>query len=63
MTSNIINNTIPLVQKLNADITANFIGEALIGVYMMIGVKENEISTKMSSRTTDLLKRVFAQQV
>ena len=61
---NLINkyNTIPFVQKVNPDLTDYVTGEALKGVYTMIGVEEKEIRTKVSSRTTDLLKRVFALQ-
>ncbi|MGB5499794.1 MAG: DUF4197 family protein, partial [Maribacter sp.] len=36
--------------------------EALKGVYTMISVEEKEIRTKVSSRTTDLLKKVFTLQ-
>lgn len=61
---NLINkyNTIPFVQKVNPDLTDYVTVEALKGVYTMIGVEEKEIRTKVSSRTTDLLKRVFALQ-
>ena len=61
---NLINkyNTIPFVQKVNPDLTDYVTGEALKGVYTMIGVEEKEIRTKVSSRTTDLLKKVFALQ-
>ncbi|MEO9507375.1 MAG: DUF4197 family protein, partial [Maribacter dokdonensis] len=31
-------------------------------VYKMIAVEEEEIRTKFSSRTTDVLKKVFALQ-
>jgi len=46
----------------NPDLTDYVTGEALKGVYTMIRVEEKEIRTKVSSRTTDLLKRVFALQ-
>ena len=61
---NLINkyNTIPFVQKVNPDLTDYVTREALKGVYTMIGVEEKEIRTKVSSRTTDLLKKVFALQ-
>ncbi len=61
---NLINkyNTIPFVQKVNPDLTDYVTGQALKGVYTMIAVEEKEIRTKVSSRTTDLLKRVFALQ-
>jgi hypothetical protein len=61
---NLINkyNTIPFVQKVNPDLTDYVTGEALKGVYTAISIEEKEIRTKVSSRTTDLLKRVFALQ-
>ena len=61
---NLINkyNTIPFVKKVNPDLIDYVTSEALKGVYTMISVEEKEIRTKVSSRTTDLLKRVFALQ-
>ena len=46
----------------NPDLTDYVTGEALKGVYTMIAVEEKEIRNKVSSRTTDLLKKVFALQ-
>ncbi|WP_346883633.1 DUF4197 domain-containing protein [uncultured Algibacter sp.] len=62
--SNLINkyNNIPFTSKVNPDLTDYVTGEALKGVYTMIGVEEKEIRTKLSSRTTDLLRKVFALQ-
>ncbi|NND51820.1 MAG: DUF4197 domain-containing protein [Flavobacteriaceae bacterium] len=61
---NLINkyNTIPFTTDVNPDLTDYVTGEALEGVYTMIAIEEKEIRTKLSSRTTDLLKRVFALQ-
>ena len=61
---NIINkyNTIPFVRKVNPDLTDYVTQEALKGVYTMIAIEEKEIRTKVSSRTTTLLKKVFALQ-
>ncbi|MCF6295977.1 MAG: DUF4197 domain-containing protein, partial [Flavobacteriaceae bacterium] len=61
---NLINryNTIPFTNNVNPDLTDYVTGEALKGVYTMIAVEEKEIRTKLSSRTTDLLKKVFALQ-
>ena len=61
---NLINryNSIPLVSQVNPDLTDYVTEEALSGVYTMIAVEEKEIRTKISSRTTDLLRRVFAIQ-
>lgn len=55
-------NSIPLTNNVNPDLTDYVTQEALKGVYTMIAVEEKEIRTKVSSRTTDLLKRVFSLQ-
>ncbi len=62
--ANIINkyNTIPLVNPVNPDLTDYVTNEALKGVYTMIAVEEKNIRTKINSRTTTLLKQVFALQ-
>jgi len=62
--NNLINkyNTIPFTNNLNPDLTDYVTGEALKGVYTMIAVEEKDIRTKISSRTTGLLKKVFALQ-
>jgi len=62
--ANLINryNAIPFTNNVNPDLTDYVTGEALKGVYTMIAVEEKEIRNKVSSRTTDLLKKVFALQ-
>ena len=55
-------NTIPFTNDVNPNLTDYVTGEALKGVYTMIAVEEKEIRNKVSSRTTDLLKKVFALQ-
>lgn len=55
-------NKVPMVQKVNPDLTDYVTNKALEGVYKMIAVEEKEIRTNISARTSDLLKRVFAQQ-
>lgn len=62
--NNLINkyNAIPFTNDVNPDLTDYVTGEALKGVYTMIAVEEKEIRTKLSFRTTDLLKKVFALQ-
>ncbi|MCR9264581.1 MAG: DUF4197 domain-containing protein [Flavobacteriaceae bacterium] len=62
--SNIITkyNNLPLTNNVNPDLTDYTTNQALSGVYAMIAVEEKEIRTKISSRTTDLLKKVFALQ-
>ncbi len=62
--NNLINryNTIPFTNNVNPDLTDYVTQEALKGVYTMIGVEEKEIRTKIASRGTDLLQKVFALQ-
>jgi len=59
-------NNLPLTKNVNPNLTdyvTDYVtGEALKGVYTMVEVEENEIRTKVNSRTTDLLKRVFELQ-
>lgn len=55
-------NQIPLMKKVNPDLTDYVTGEALKGVYTMVAVEEQKIRTDIKSRTSDLLKRVFALQ-
>ena len=55
-------NSIPFTQNVNPDLTDYVTQQALNGVYKMIRVEENEIRTKLSSRTSNLLKQVFALQ-
>src|SRR5690606_15984633 len=62
--ANLINkyNAIPFTADVNLDLTDYVTNEALKGVYTMIAVEEKDIRTKVSSRTSDLLKKVFALQ-
>lgn len=55
-------NSIPFVNKVNPDLTDYTTQQALKGVYAMIAVEEKEIRTKISSRSTALLQKVFALQ-
>ena len=55
-------NSIPLVKKVNPDLTDYTTNKALEGVFKMVAVEELNIRTKLSSRTSDLLKRVFSMQ-
>lgn len=61
---NIINqyNAIPLVNKVNPDLTDYVTKEALDGVYTMIAVEESQIRNNINARTTTLLRQVFALQ-
>lgn len=62
--TNIINryNALPLTADVNPDLADYVTREALEGVYTMIAVEEKDIRNNFASRTTDLLKRVFALQ-
>ncbi len=55
-------NNLPLTADVNPDLTDYVTTEALKGVYTMIAVEEQQIRTKTASRTTELLRRVFALQ-
>lgn len=55
-------NSIPFTNNVNPDLTDYVTDQALKGVYTMIAVEEKEIRNKVSARTTDLLRRVFALQ-
>jgi hypothetical protein len=55
-------NTIPLVKKVNPDLTDYTTTQALAGVFKMIAVEEKDIRNNISARTTPLLKSVFAMQ-
>jgi hypothetical protein len=55
-------NSIPLVKKVNPDLTDYTTNKALEGVFKMIAVEEKNIRTNLSSRTSTLLQKVFAMQ-
>ncbi len=55
-------NSVPLVKKVNPDLTDYTTNKALEGVFKMIAVEEKSIRTDLNSRTSDLLKKVFALQ-
>lgn len=62
--TNIINkyNSIPLVSKVNPDLTDYVTNQAMSGVFKMVAVEEKNIRTNLSARTTPLLQKVFAMQ-
>jgi len=62
--SNIITkyNAIPLVKKINPDLTDYVTQQALTGVFTMIEKEEANIRTNISARSTNVLKTVFAMQ-
>ncbi len=55
-------NSIPLVKKVNPDLTDYTTNQAMSGVFKMIAVEEKNIRTNISSRTSTLLQKVFAMQ-
>lgn len=55
-------NAIPLVKKVNPDLTDYTTTKALEGVFKMVAVEEKNIRTNINSRSSDLLKKVFAMQ-
>ena len=55
-------NNVPFTKDVNPDLTDYTTNQALAGVYKMIAVEEKEIRTKVSSRTTTLLQKVFQLQ-
>lgn len=55
-------NSIPLVKKVNPDLTDYTTNKAMEGVFKMIAVEEKDIRTNFSARTSDVLKKVFALQ-
>ena len=55
-------NRLPLVKKVNPDLTDYTTNKAMDGVFKMIAVEEKNIRTNLSSRTTTLLQQVFALQ-
>lgn len=55
-------NAIPLVTKVNPDLTDYVTTKAMDGVFKMVAVEEKNIRMDLNSRTSDLLKQVFALQ-
>lgn len=55
-------NSIPLVSKVNPDLTDYVTNQAMKGVFKMVAVEEKNIRTNISARTSPLLQRVFALQ-
>jgi hypothetical protein len=55
-------NNIPFVKKANPALDDHVNQKALDGLFSLIQVKEEKIRMDQSQRTTDLLRKVFAQQ-
>ena len=52
-------NKIPLVRKMNPDLTAYVTGKAIDGLFVMIAKEEIKIRKDPMARTSELLKKVF----
>ena len=55
-------NALPVTRDVNPDLTAYATEEALKGVFTMVAIEEAAVRSKLDSRTSDLLKKVFALQ-
>ncbi|NBU80454.1 MAG: DUF4197 domain-containing protein [Flavobacteriaceae bacterium] len=55
-------NSLPMVKKLNPDLTDYTTNKALEGVFKMIAVEEKKIRSDIKARTSPLLQQVFAMQ-
>ena len=55
-------NNIPLVQKVNPDLTGYATQRAIDGLFLLVAQEEANIRENPIARTTDLLRRVFAKQ-
>ena len=55
-------NSLPLVNKVNPDLTDYVTNQAMNGVFKMVAVEEKNIRTNINSRTSVLLQKVFAMQ-
>lgn len=54
-------NKLPLVKKMNPDLTAYVTGKAIDGLFIMIEKEELKIRTDPAARTTELLRKVFGK--
>ena len=55
-------NSLPLVKKVNPNLTEYTTSKAMEGVFKMIAVEEKDIRTNLNARSSNLLKKVFALQ-
>jgi hypothetical protein len=55
-------NKLPFVKKVDPELDRYVTNKALGGMYGLIEEKEADIRTNQNSRTTDVLKKVFAKQ-
>ncbi|MBN8821108.1 MULTISPECIES: DUF4197 domain-containing protein [unclassified Spirosoma] len=57
-----IYNKIPLVQKVNPNLTEYATGKAVDGLFILVAQEEKKIRENPAARVTDLLKKVFSKQ-
>ena len=55
-------NRIPMVEKVNPDLDAYVTDRAIDGLFLLIAKEEEKIRKDPVARTTELMKKVFAQQ-
>lgn len=55
-------NAIPMVTKINPDITDYVTNKSMDGVFKMISIEEKNIRTNLTARTSETLKKVFELQ-
>lgn len=55
-------NNLPMVQKVNPDLTGYATQKAIDGLFVLVAQEEANIRQNPVARTTDLLRRVFAKQ-
>lgn len=55
-------NKLPMVKKVNPELDEHVNNKALDGMFSLIAVKELDIRENQSSRSSDLLKKVFGKQ-
>ena len=55
-------NSIPLINKVNPDLTDYVTNQAMNGVFKMVALEEKNIRTNINARTSILLQKVFAMQ-
>ena len=54
-------NKIPLVKKVNPDLTAYVTGKSIDGLFVMIAQEEGKIRQDPALQTSELLKKVFGK--
>ncbi len=55
-------NKVPLVQKVNPDLTAYVTDKALGGIFYQVGLEEKSIRKDPLARTSEILKKVFGSK-